>query len=117
MRIRQIERMNVIANVRAIRRVIVVAENLKLFALSLSNLQNNRKQVRFRMVIFADRAVRLGTGNVEVAQSNEFDTVCLIRPTHDFFHHQLAFAVWIDRILRIVFFDRHLFGNSVRCSR
>ena len=53
----QIVDVDVIANAGAVGGGIVVAENLDTLALSQRHLQHQRNQMRFRVVVFANRAV------------------------------------------------------------
>ena len=69
------------------------------------------------IVVFADRAVGGGAGGVEVAQRRVAQAVGVRVVGQRVLDHQLREAVGIDRVLRMVFGDRHLLGNAVGGAR
>ena len=70
MGIGQITDMDVIANAGAIRRVVVVAEDLQVGSMATHHVEHQRDQVGFRVVLFAEISVRISAGGVEVAEDH-----------------------------------------------
>ena len=57
----------------------------------------------FRVVFFAGLTLRVGPGGIEIPQAHEIEWVGCAVILQDFFHHELAFAVWTDGLLRVFF--------------
>ncbi len=109
--------MDVITDARPIRSWIIDPENLNLRPMAGSGLKCKRDQVRFRIVIFSEFSVRIGTRRIEVAQRKVLQPMSFVEPSHCPLKCELRFAVRIDGILRMVFRDWHSLGHSVRCAR
>ena len=108
MRLREVEDMNVVTDAGAVRRIVVVSEEHGFFALALSDLKQNRDQVRFGVVVLAVLFRR--AGGVEVAESGIFEPVNSAVPVQDLLKAELGFAVGVDGQLGSVFPDRNLLG-------
>src|SRR4029434_2956549 len=97
-RLSEIDDVDVIADARAVRRLIVGAVNLDVFLLAKRDLEDVGDEVRLNAMIFAETLG--GAGGVEVTERDEFEAVNLVVPAQDFLEHQLRLAVRIDRPLR-----------------
>ena len=71
----QVVDVDVIADAGAVGRGVVGAEDVDRLALAESDLQDQRDEMRFGVVVLADRAVGRGTGGVEVAQRGVAEAV------------------------------------------
>lgn len=71
-------------------------------------LENQRDEMRFGLVPFADTRVHIGARGVEVAQSHGFQSVCAIVVFEYLLDHPLGPAIRIDRVTRMRFVDRHI---------
>jgi hypothetical protein len=69
MGVRQIGNMDVIADAGAVVRRIILAEDFNMRAFPRRDIENQRDQVRFRIVILAQMAIGMGTGCVKIAQA------------------------------------------------
>ena len=107
-RLREVEDMDVVTDAGAVRRIVVVSEEHGFFALALSDLKQNRDQVRFGVVVLAVLFRR--AGGVEVAESGIFEPVDSAVPVQDLLKAELGFAVGVDGQLGSVFPDRNLLG-------
>ena len=79
-------------------------------AASRRHLQDQRHQVGFRFVAFAEFALGVGPGGVEVAQADRLQRVGAVVVRKHLLDHPLAAAVGIDRRLRVRLVDRHVVG-------
>ena len=61
--------MDVVANACPIGRLVVGAENRDGISIAACSVQNERNQVRFRIVVFTDLAIWICSGRIEIAQS------------------------------------------------
>ena len=67
-----------------------------------------RNEVDLRVVVLAERAVRIGAGGVEIAQPDRADAVGPLEMRQRPLDRQLGLAVGVDRPLRMRFVDRRL---------
>jgi len=75
MRARQIADMNVVANARAVRCRIIVAENIELAAQAERHFDRDLDQMRRHRARLSGAAQRIGAGDVEVAQDHVAEPV------------------------------------------
>ena len=117
MSVSEIDDVDVVAQARAVRRRIVIAEDRDVIALAERDLQDQWDEVRLRVVVLADGAIVECTGCVEVAQRDVADAVRAADPLHHLLHRALRLAVRVRRLRRIVFHDRHALRLAVDSSR
>ena len=117
MRLCQICHMDVIADTCAVLGVVVIAKNRNVFALSVGNLQNQRNQMRFRIVRFANFAGDMRAAGVEVAQRYKPQAMRLPHPFKHLFHAQLGLAVAVGRLGLVRLQNRHALRLTVCRSR
>ena len=87
--------MDVVPDTGAVFCFVIGAENGDRIPLMIWNLQDQRDQMRFGIVGFADAAIRMGTAGVKVAQGNKTQIMCLRGPAKHFFHGKLCFSVTV----------------------
>ena len=109
---RDVHDMDVVADAGAVRRIVVGAENLNRRA-APSGFEDERDQVGLGIVRLAYLAVRVGTRRVEVAQRHLRQSVRRAEVHQHVLDDELGEAAGVDRLLRVVFADRHLFGHAV----
>ena len=112
----QIRDVDVIAETRPIRRGVVGAEDSNLRLTTHCRIKNQRYQVRLRTVIFSHTPISR-TRRVEIPQREILHSVRLSEPPQRALKCQLRFAVGVYRMLRRVFRDGQLIGNSIGCAR
>ena len=118
MRLGEVLDMNVVADRRPIRRRVIGSINFDLRPLPERRRQNERDEVRLRLVPFADFALGIGAGSIEIAQRHPPQPVGLTIPVERTLDRQLGLAVRVDRQLGQGLADRHLGGSAVgRASR
>ena len=117
MSISEIDDVDVVAQARAVRRRIVIAEDRDVIALAERDLENERDEVRLRIVILTDGAIVERTGRIEVTQRYVANAVRAADPLHHLLHRALRLAVRVRRLRRIVFHDRHALRLAVDSSR
>ncbi len=100
MRLGQVEYVDVIANAGSIGRGIIRSENLDVRPLPKNDLQDERNEMRFRHVTFADGSVGMRARCVEVAKGREAPLVVVGEIVERPFHGKLRLAVRIDGPLR-----------------
>ena len=113
MRLCQIRHMDVVSNTGAVLGVVVIAKNRNVLALSVGNLQNQRNQMRFRIVRLADFTGDMGATGVEVAQRYKPQAMCLPHPFEHLFHAQLGLAVAVGRLGLVRLQNRHALRLAV----
>ena len=109
--------MNVVSNTCAVLGVVVITKNRNVFALSVGNLQNQRNQVRFRIVRLTNLTGDMGAAGVEVAQRYKPQAMRLPHPFEHLFHAQLGLAVAIGRLGLVGLQNRHALRLAVCRSR
>ena len=67
---RQVRNVNIIAYTATIRCWVIVAKNLYSGPLTQCGPDHSGNQVSFRVMVFADLAVRIGTGGIKVSKRN-----------------------------------------------
>ena len=92
----EIHYVDVVANAGAVGSRIIVAEERYWFA-SGNRAQQQRYQVRFGIVLFAEARFGIGAAGVEVAQADAAQVAELIHPCQDLLHHYLRIAVRAER--------------------
>src|SRR6185437_70835 len=93
---------------------VVSAVDLKAPALSSSHLQENRNNVSFRTMVFAEP--RRGAGCVEIAERDVFEPNIGSHFRKNTLEKELGSAVGIDRIRRMVFGNGRVPWFSVCCG-
>ena len=106
MRLRQIRHMDVIADTSAIRRIVIVPE--KRHRLTRPDRpEQQRDQMRFRLVVLARTPFDIGSRRVEIPQANAPHAMNLVEPVQQLLHHHLRFAIRVHRRIRLGFHNRH----------
>jgi len=114
-RVDKIGHMDIVADARAVRRVVIAAEHLQRPALARDGLENVRDQMRFGLVILA---VRLrSAARVEIPQRHIPQTIGFSIPVEHFLDHELRQAVRRDGIRGKVFCKGHALRKTVRSAR
>jgi hypothetical protein len=72
------------------------------------HLQDQRQQMGFRLVAFAEFALGVGAGGVEVAQTRRLQSVGAVVVLQHLLDEPFAAAVGIDRLFRVCLVDRHV---------
>src|SRR5712671_3274273 len=93
---------NVIANAGAVGRGIIRAEDLDLRPLAKNGLQDERNEMRFRIVIFANLGIGAGAGGVEIAECSTGPAIGRRIIGQGALHGKFGPAVWINRSLGLV---------------
>ena len=109
--------MNVVPDARAVGCRIICAEDAYARLASYCGVESKGNQVRFRVVVLADIAIRIGAGRIEIPQRQVLDTVGLAKPPQCSLKRQLRFAIRIDRPLRRALVNWNLLWNAVRSTR
>ncbi len=117
MRVREIVHVDVVADARAVRRIVIRAEDRDAGALALDGLQNDGNEVRLGIVILADETVLGRTGSVEIAQEDALEPVGALAILAHPLEHELGAAVGIDGILLLRLGNRHLRRLAVSGAR
>ena len=79
-------------------------------------MQHERNEVRFGVVVFADRAVGCSAGGVEITQGGVAPAVGMTVVGQGVFDHQLGESVRVDWRLLFGFGDRHDIRHAVGCA-
>ena len=113
----QIGDMNIIADARAVLGVIVVTKNRNKFTLVVRYLQDQRDQMRLRLVCFTDTAGYMCAAGVEVTQRDKPQTMCYARPFEHFFHRQLGLTIAVGRLSTVCFQNRNALWFAISRRR
>ncbi len=116
MRVREIAHVDVVAQARAVRRRIVVAEHPQPVAPARC-VDRPGNDVNLRRVVFAELTVRIRAGGVEISQRDGVNAVRLLVVRQRPLDGQLRFAIAVDRPLRMRLGDRRLDRLAVRRAR
>src|SRR6202790_4713289 len=108
---REVTHMDVIANARAVRGWIVIAENLNVGPLMGRRLKNNGNQVRLRIVLLATQR-RCACG-VEIAETHVAQAVGLLVPMADTFQSELRLPIRICGTRGVRLFNKRLLRITV----
>lgn len=109
----EIVHVDVIADARAVRRVVIVSENENFLALAGEGFHDDGNQVRRIFFEACDAAFDIVTRRVEVAERGEADVAELVVPAEKFFDGELRETVIIFGICRVVFVDGHVSRGTV----
>ena len=115
-RIGKIRDVDVVSEARAVRRRVVVAEHLEP-PTSGCRLDGARDHMNLGSVIFADLGLWIRSRRIEVAQRDPRHAMGAFEMRQRPFDGQLAFAVTVDRLLRLGLGDRGLDRLAVDRSR
>ena len=88
---------HVIADARAVRRRVRIAEHQQLGAIARGDVERERDEMRLRIVPLARLAVRVRTGGVEVAQRDEVERARRGDVLQDPLDHELRAAIGAQR--------------------
>ena len=101
--LREIAHVNIVAAGRAVAGGVIGAVEIEVRALALRHLQHDGDEVALRPVVFAkvDRCAR----GVEEAEYRRRNAVRLCIPPEDALYLALTFAIGVERVYRMVFFD------------
>ena len=103
----KVENMDVVADAGPVRRIIIVAVEHQFFAFSARGLEDQRDQVGFGPVVFAE--IRGCSRGIEVAQRRVVHAVDFPVPLENFLEAEFGFSIGIDRNLPVIFPDRNRF--------
>jgi hypothetical protein len=109
----QIGDMHVVANAGAIRGFVVISEDRQMRNPASGRLEGSRYQVRFRIVPFAQFAVRVGAASVEIAQRHIAQPVGRRVVAEHVFRDELCSSIGIDGLLRRPLLNRENRGHAV----
>ena len=101
MGVRDVAHVNVVAHAAAVWRAVVVSVNANRPAAACGG-KHQRNQVGFRIVRFADVALRIRPGGVEIAQCHPPQAASDADIRKHSLNEQFGAAVWIDGTLRMV---------------
>src|SRR5262249_16684899 len=113
----QVADVDVVTDTGAVWRSIVATEDLDRWSPSHGGKQNERDQMCFGLVQFAQLPVWIGSRRIEITKCDVPDPVSNLRISQHLLHHQLSIAIWIDRLLRISLRQRHTRRNAVGRTR
>src|SRR6202030_611238 len=85
-RLREIKQMNIIADTGTVARWIVRSKNEDFFAFAHCHLENNRNQMKLRIVILSSN--RGCSSSIEIAQAGEAHSANAIEPMQDAFKNE-----------------------------
>ena len=109
----QITDMDVVADAGAIRRRIVIPEDLQIGTLAAHHIEHQRDQMGFRLMVLAQITGRISTGRIEIAEDHARQAIGATEIVQQLLHHPLAAPIGIDRLLRMLLGDRHLLRHAV----
>src|SRR5712691_7204524 len=112
---RDVKNVYIVANACAISGRVIGSVDLKAFPPPRGSLQQQRNNVGLWLVPFAPTL--LASASIEVAEGNHAPAIGKCIPFQDALQHQLALTVGIHRFLRMVFFDRDGFRQSIDSGR
>ena len=115
-RVGQIGHVDVVAQARAVRRRVVVAEHLQALAAG-RGVDRARDDVNLRRVILAELAVGIGAGGVEIAKRDRADAVRALEVRKRALDRRAWTRRSVDRPLRMRLGDRRLRRLAVRRAR
>ena len=113
MRAREIADVDVVADAGAVRRRIVGAVDVDLGPLAERRFAGDLDQMRRRRRRLAGAQLRIGAGDVEIAQHHEAQPVGAAGVVQHDLRHQLRGAVRRDRRGRRILAHRHVLGIAV----
>ena len=105
--------MDVVADAGAVRRRIVGAENLELLPQPERRLDRNFDEVSCAFSRLSGAQVRVGAGDVEIAQDEVIEAVRDTRIAQHDLGHELRGAIGRHRRHRVILADRHSGGIAV----
>lgn len=108
---------DVISQAGAIRRRVIVAEDLKLGAICCRRSKSEWDQVRFGVVEFADLSAVVGSGGIEVAQAGRPQAVSSVVGFERVFKKQFGGTVGVNWLARRLLRDGNTLGSSVDGAR
>ena len=91
--------MDIVADRRAVPRRIIGAEDVQRIAATERGAQDERDKVGFGIVIFADLAIRIGAGGIEIAQGGVAQSMRAAVPVQCALDRQLGIAIRVERAL------------------
>ena len=111
-RVRQVRHMDVVADGGAIGSGVIRPEDAQRRA-AHGRADGQGDQMSLGIVPFADFAVRIGAGGVEIAQANRAQAVSPIVPAQGVFQEQLGFRIGAGGILGAILADGKFFADSI----
>src|ERR1700731_3392395 len=99
----EVTHMDVIANARAVRGWIIIAENLHVGSLTGRRLENYRNQMRLGIMAFATEFRR--ARGVEIAEAHESHPVGLLVPVAGALKRELRLTIRVCGTRRVRFID------------
>ena len=93
---RQIHHMDIIADTRTVRRIVIVSEYIELFAFAHRDLRDVRHQVVwFTIRIFPDPAAYMCADRIEIAQHDDRPSrVRMVKIGEHLLYHKFRPAIW-----------------------
>ena len=112
---RQVRDVDIVADRRPVRCVIVVSENGDAGDPPLGGRQYKRDKMGLRIVMLAVR--RGSSGCVEISESYKLKSVCVVIRFERTLDHEFCPAVRVRGRLRMPFVDRRILRLAVGCTR
>ena len=107
MRIGEIENVNEVAHARSVARIVVGAENLKMWPATQGSLDCNRYGVSFRRMPFTNSSFRVCSTSVEIAQDKRPKALVEVEVVQYLLYDELASTVRIDWRLGVSLIHRY----------
>ena len=104
---------DIVADAGSIRRLVVVTEDVEPVDLAIGRHEGARDKVRFGIVPLASLAVGIAAAGIEVTERHVAKTVCDGEVAAHKLHHQFRLAIGVDRLLRRLLCDGHMFRLSI----
>ena len=115
MRFGEVVNVNVVANARAIDSRIVIAKDFQGRSFALDCLQDERNQVRFRIMILANLASVVGPSRIEVSEGHVAQAVRATISLERILQRELGCAVGIYRLAGSVLGNRRFVRSAIDC--
>ena len=118
MRIAQIVDVEIVADAGAVGGVVIGSKHGNVWQASSSSPQYQRNQMSFRVVAFAQIAVWISPGGIEIAQTDRFQAISDVVVLQHLLDHPLATPIGIDRIfgMRLINRNADRFAKNRRCG-
>ena len=113
MSVGEIADMDVIADRGAVRRRIVRPEDGSSVGTAHRGFDNQRYQMSFGRMLFANFAPWIRSSRIEIAQAHRPQAMRFAIPAQDLFHEQFGLAIGVHRVLRMMLRNRHILRHAV----
>ena len=110
----QVIDMDIVPHAGAIGCRVITPENRDLVPLSQCDLEHDRDQVCFGIMVLAQVALRMCPGGIEISKRGVGKALVGSIIGQQLLDHQLGVSIGIDRLLRFLFSDRDRFRFAIR---